>query len=79
MTVTVDTSAKSYTIADRGAGHGLQETVKLGSNVGIPVDPTHQTAQVIVLPNGTTSTSSTAFTLGVKGVHQDGDDLGSPA
>ncbi|HEY2824625.1 MAG TPA: GspH/FimT family pseudopilin [Gemmatimonadales bacterium] len=66
VTVTVDTAAKSYTIADRATGT-VFKTVKLGSTSEFQLDQLTQTAQVIVFPNGTTSASSTTFTLGSKG------------
>ena len=66
VTVTVDTSAKSYTIKDRAAGT-VFKTVKLGSTSEFQLDQLTQTAQLIVFPNGTTSTSSTTFTVGLKG------------
>jgi type II secretion system protein H len=66
VTVTVDTAAKSYTIADRNAGT-VFKTVKMGSTSDFQLDQLTQTAQVIVFPNGTTSTSSTTFTMGLKG------------
>ena len=67
VTVTVDSAAKSYTIADRAAGT-VFKTQKFGSTSEFQLDQLTQTAQVIVFPNGTTSASSTTFTLGLKGM-----------